>query len=68
MNFKEALNKIKKYKGWDMHLTPANYNPADKKKDKRPVAVRNGDGEYHWSVKVKGFEWTDEQLADALMT
>jgi|TARA_R100000093_G_scaffold68427_1_gene40073 hypothetical protein len=68
VRFTEALAKIKKYKSWGMHLTPANYKPEDKKKDKKPVAVRNGDGTYHWSVNVKGFDWTDEQLAEALMT
>ena len=64
----KALEKIKRYKSWGMHLTPANYNPADKKKDKKPVNVRNGDGKYKWSVNVEGFEWTDEQLAEALET
>ena len=51
-----------------MNLSPAHYSPTDKKKDKKPIAVRNGDGEYHWSVRVKDFEWSDEKLAEALET
>ena len=30
-----SIDKIKKNKEWGFNLTPANYSPADKTKDKR---------------------------------
>ena len=62
-----SIDKIKKYKEWGFNLTPANYSPADKTKDKRPIAVRNGDGKYHWNIRTKKV-WSDEELVKAVET
>ena len=61
------ITKILKYKNWGMNLTPANYKPDDKSKDKKPVAVKNGDGQYKWNVRA-GKTWSDEELVAALET
>ena len=61
------ISKILKYKNWGMSLTPANYKPDDKPKDKKPVAVKNGDGKYKWNVRA-GKTWSDDELVAALET
>ena len=40
------IAKIQKYKSWGFNLTPANYKPDDKSKDKKLVAVKNSNGQY----------------------
>jgi hypothetical protein len=60
------LDKIKQYKSWGMNLTPANYAPDNKERDKLPVAVKNGDGKYHWNINGTSKVWSDEELAVAL--
>ena len=61
------ITKIEKYKSWGFNLTPANYTPTDKSKDKHPVCKKGDDGKYTWNVKAKKV-WTDEELAAALET
>ena len=60
------LDKIKQLKSWGMNLTPANYSPDNKERDKLPVAVKNGDGEWHWNINGTSKVWSDEELAAAL--
>jgi len=61
------IAKIEKYKSWGFNLTPATYRPDDKPKDKKPVAVKNGDGKWKWNIKV-GKTWSDDELVAALET
>jgi hypothetical protein len=60
------LDKIKQLKSWGMNLTPANYSPDNKERDKLPVAVKNGDGKWHWNINGTSKVWSDEELAAAL--
>ena len=61
------IAKIEKYKSWGFNLTPAAYRPDDKPKDKKPVAVKNGDGKWKWNIKA-GKTWSDDELVAALET
>src|SRR6056300_1627111 len=65
--FEKMINTIKKYQSWGMKLTPAQYNPNNKEKDKKPIAIKNKEGQWKWSINVDGYEWTKEQLADAIL-
>ena len=60
------LDKIKQLKSWGMNLTPANYSPDNKERDKLPVAVKNGDGKKKWNINGTSKVWSDEELAAAL--
>lgn len=66
-SFKKIIDNIKKYQSWGMKLTPAQYNPNNKEKDKKPIAIKNKEGQWKWSINVEDFEWSKEELADAIL-
>ena len=67
-NVNDIIAKVQKYNGWGMELTPANYKPADKNKDKKPIAVKNKNGEWKWSSNVEDFKWSQNDLVEAIQT
>ena len=66
-SFEKVIDNIKKYQSWGMKLTPAQYNPNNKEKDKKPIAIKNKEGQWKWSINVEDFEWSKEKLADAIL-
>lgn len=64
------LDKIKQLKSWGMNLTPANYSPDNKERDKRPVTsnLNTADGKGHWNINGTSKVWSDEELAAAKET
>ena len=54
------LKLIKKLKSYGFVLSPANYAPQDRTKDKKPKTKKGSDGKYHWSE-----DCSDEELVNA---